>query len=213
MTAYCSAADFSRSMTLTASARVLGVVRPAGLVVLVIEAVSVCARICWGYATGTRLILGRASVQNAAWTLALASPPQSYNSEHDLDQKRAGGRDPLGEAVVELFHRRDLRPGDPHRTRQPHPVEIGVAKIEHVERLAARVAGADIGELALEDRVAPVREQEGGDVEPFARLRPQGLQGVHAAAVAFEADDLAVGAGDRGTGCDRHAHADRAAHV
>ena len=48
-------------------------------------------------------------------------------------------------------------PGTPI-ARKTHPVEIGVAEIEHVERLAARIAGPDIGELALEDRVAPVRE-------------------------------------------------------
>src|SRR6516162_8362967 len=78
--------------------------------------------------------------------------------EHDLDEKRAGGGNALGKAVVERLHRRDLRAGHAHRAGKTHPVEIGVAEIEHVERLAARIAGPDIGELALEDRVAPVRE-------------------------------------------------------
>ena len=53
--------------------------------------------------------------------------------------------------------------------------------------------------------VAAVREQQGRHVEPLARLRPQRLQRVHAAAVAFEADDLAVGARHRRAGRDRHA--------
>jgi hypothetical protein len=39
-----------------------------------------------------------------------------------------------------------------------------MAEIEHVESLAARVAGADIGEFAPQDCVATVREQQGADV-------------------------------------------------
>ena len=38
-----------------------------------------------------------------------------------------------------------LAPGHTHRARQPHPVEIGVAEVEHVECFAAGIAGADIG--------------------------------------------------------------------
>src|SRR6516164_6966757 len=60
--------------------------------------------------------------------------------KHDLDKERAGGGDPLGKAVVERLHIRDFRPGHPHRARQPHPVEIGMAEIEHVERFAEGIA-------------------------------------------------------------------------
>jgi hypothetical protein len=41
-----------------------------------------------------------------------------------------------------------------------------MAEIEHIESLAARVAGAGIGEFAPQDCVATVREQQGADVEP-----------------------------------------------
>ena len=53
----------------------------------------------------------------------------------------------------------------------------------------------------------------GEDVEAFARLRPQRLDGVHRAAVADHADHLAVGTGHRGAGRDRRRKSDRAAHV
>src|SRR5260370_6899901 len=93
-------------------------------------------------------------------------------SEHGLYQKRGGGGDALLQAVVERLHRGDPRSRNPHRARQPHPVEVRVTDIEHVERLAAGVAGADIGELAAQDRIAAVRAEEGGDVDALAGLRP-----------------------------------------
>ena len=57
---------------------------------------------------------------------------------------------------------------------------------------------------------APVVEDDRGDVEVLARLRPQRLQRVHRAAVGLEVEHLAIGARDRGAGGDRHALADRA---
>ena len=137
----------------------------------------------------------------------------SSHLQHDLDEEWARRGNPFGEAVVERLHCRDPRAGHAHRARETHPVEVGMAEIEHVERLAAGIAGADIGELAAQDRVAAVREEQRRHVEPLARLRPQRLQGVHAAAVALEADHLAVRARHRGAGRHRHAHADRAAHI
>src|SRR5580704_17861972 len=118
--------------------------------------------------------------------------------ELDFDEVGPWRRDALGKATVELLHRRDLGAGYPHRLREPHPVEIGPPEIEHVERLAAGVAGSDIGQLTLEDRVGAVREQKSRHVESFARLGPLRLQGVHAAAVASSGfASLTTGAGVR----------------
>src|SRR5262249_5998874 len=101
--------------------------------------------------------IGELAVANAIFADRVGAGSAS-RLQYDLDEKWTGGGDPFGKAVVERLHRRDLRTGHAHRARQPHPVEIGVAEIEDVECFAPRIAGADIGELALEDRVAAVRE-------------------------------------------------------
>ncbi len=62
----------------------------------------------------------------------------------------------------------------------------------------------------MQDRIGPVGEDHGDDVEVLARLRPQALDGVHARAVGLHADDLAVGAGHRRADAHRDAFADRA---
>ena len=52
----------------------------------------------------------------------------------------------------------------------------------------------------MQDAIGAVGEHDVDDVQPFPRLRPQGLQAVHAGAVRLEADHLAVGCRDGGTG-------------
>src|ERR1700739_1855338 len=97
---------------------------------------------------------GSPLLRRGLWAPAFAG--RRRLSEHNLDQKWAGRGDALGKAVVEGFHRRNPRAGDAHRPCQTDPVQVGVPEIEHVERLAAGITGADIGELAFEDRVAAV---------------------------------------------------------
>src|SRR5215472_7950115 len=80
--------------------------------------------------------------------------------EHNLHEERAGSGDAFGEAVVERLHRRDACAGHAHRPREADPVEVRMADIEDVERLSARIAGPNIGEVALKDCIATVREQQ-----------------------------------------------------
>src|SRR5579885_2536236 len=79
-------------------------------------------------------------------------------SQHDLDEERARRGEAGGEMAVELVHVGGARAGHAEAPGQPDPVDVGAVEIEHVERLAARVAGPDIGQLALQDPVGAVGE-------------------------------------------------------
>ena len=69
--------------------------------------------------------------------------------KHDLDQIGAGCSDAFREPAIELVHITHPRAGDPHAFGHGHEIEIGSIEIEHIERLATGIAGADIGEFAL----------------------------------------------------------------
>src|SRR5690606_6006880 len=115
--------------------------------------------------------------------------------ENDLDEPGAG----LAERGVELA-REDVevlgpRAGHALGPGDADPVEVRTADLQHVARLAARLARADVLQLPLEDLVGPVGEHEHDYVEALARKRPERLDGVHAGAVAREAEHLAPRAG------------------
>ena len=66
------------------------------------------------------------------------------------------------EEIVERVDRRCARAVDAHSGGDFYEIQIGIAEVEHVERLPARVAGPDIGQFALQDLVGAVGEQDGG---------------------------------------------------
>src|SRR5260370_7736110 len=62
--------------------------------------------------------------------------------------------------------------------------------------------------LDLQNSVSVVGAQDGRDVKPFARLRPQSLDRVHPAAVGLKRYHAAVRARDRGAGRPRESLSD-----
>src|SRR5690606_25263123 len=90
-------------------------------------------------------------------------------------------------------------------------VQVRAADVQHVHCLLVGAVGADAHELHLKDLVLAVGKDDVDYVQVFPRLGPEGLDGVHGAAVAVQADYLAVGAGDCRAGGDREAKANAAA--
>ena len=91
-----------------------------------------------------------------------------------LDQERAGPRIGVGEDVGEGFDRLRPRRLDAETVGDADPVQVGIAEVEEGARGRAG-RRADRGELAVEDGVAAVGQDDGGDVEALAGLRPQRL--------------------------------------
>ena len=65
-------------------------------------------------------------------------------------------------------------------------------------------------EFDLQDRILAIGEDYCGHVQIFARLSPEGLQGVHAAAVCLQINHLPIWACNCRTGCRGHAVTDGA---
>src|SRR5438132_96172 len=86
--------------------------------------------------------------------------------------------------LVEIIDIGDRAPRHAHAPGERDEVDGRAIDLQHVERALARLACADAVELAAQDLVDPIGEHDGDDVEAFARLRPQGLDRVHRAAVA-----------------------------
>ena len=110
---------------------------------------------------------------------ARGSPPRMTSvlvteqpgSNDQLNQKRAFACISLGEEVGKAFT--GLRTGcfDAHPSRELGPIQVGIAKIQHVERSAARIS-ANISKLAQKNLVFAVRQQDGGHIKLLARLGP-----------------------------------------
>ena len=101
--------------------------------------------------------------------------------------------------------RRDAEPG-----AERDEIEVWIPQLEL--RLGSRTGllDADARELRIEDRVGAVVEDHDGDVELFARHRPERLDRVQSRAVGLECDDRAVRTRDRCAHRDRQPLADRA---
>src|SRR5436190_2206363 len=112
-------------------------------------------------------------------------PPTADSAKHHLDQIRPFDGKAARDRLVEIVHCVDALAGHTHAAREADEIEIGARQIEHVERLAADILRADVCELVAQDRVGPVVEDHGGDIEVLARLRPQRLDRVHRRAIGF----------------------------
>ncbi|PWK63033.1 hypothetical protein C8K44_12817 [Aminobacter sp. AP02] len=99
----------------------------------------------------------------------------------------------------------------PHTARKQAPVEFGVVEIEHTTRIAAEIVDANISHLVLQDCICAIGEDNGYNVELFARLGPKPLERVHAASVSLQCYDFAFRASDGRTRRKRNADSDRAA--
>src|SRR5271156_6933237 len=85
-----------------------------------------------------------------------------------------------------------------------------MVQIEHRSGLGSWIASPNAREFDIENCIRAVGEDHRGDIERFARLRPQRLQRVHRSAVAVKTDDLPVWTGDSSAGGHWNALSDRA---
>jgi hypothetical protein len=137
---------------------------------------------------------------------------RSIDTPNDrLDEERSG----LSQCGLERGQKagRSIDPDafDAHAFSQMHPIEMGIVESQHAPRIGTGIAHADIPQFAFEDPVGAIGEEDGDDVEALARLGPQALHGIHAAAVRLHADHLAAGAGKGRAGRKGNADTDRTA--
>src|SRR5215213_3691401 len=121
-----------------------------------------------------------------------AVPPTADSGKHHLDQIRTLDAKSTRHRLVEIFHRIDALARHAHAARKADEIEIGTREVEHVERLAPDILRADVRQLMAQDCVGAVVEDDRGDVQILARLRPQRLDRIHRRAVGFEVEHLAV---------------------
>ena len=90
------------------------------------------------------------------------------------------------------FGRVDAPRGDPEPSAEVDEIEVRIPQVEQRPGLLARHPAPPMRrELGIEDRVATVVEDHDGDVELFARHRPERLDRVESRAVGLERDDRA----------------------
>src|SRR5208283_4981157 len=109
---------------------------------------------------------------------------------------------PLGakrslELSVKLFGRSRPRRRHAKARRDMHPVERRITEIEHRFHFGVEPFLANPRHLEAENGVGVIFENDDYDVGFLSRHRPQRLDGIHAAAVRLEMNNLPVGAGDR----------------
>src|SRR5450759_2093984 len=117
--------------------------------------------------------------------------------EDGLDKVRAGVREGPLQLGREVVGRLGAARRHPHALRDGDEVEVRPRKVEQVGGTTAGRLGADPLQLEVEDGVRAVVEDYRRDIEPLPRLRPQGLDRVHRAAIGLERHNLAVRAGNR----------------
>src|SRR3954467_12968276 len=91
----------------------------------------------------------------------------AVSSDDEFDEEGTAPATGGTEAVREIFQRLDPRRLDAHAARELHPVERGPREVEKVGRRGPGLR-AHGGELALQDGVAPVGEDDIDDVELLA---------------------------------------------
>ena len=104
--------------------------------------------------------------------LRRAGPRSSLALEHEVDQVGTLRAQAGGELALELLHCPGASRFHAHAAGEGGPVEDRPVELHHVERPASGLASTDVRQLILEDRVGAVVEQDRGNVEALARLRP-----------------------------------------
>ena len=99
----------------------------------------------------------------------------------------------------------------PRPAAERDEIEVRIPQVEQSLGSGTSLLDADARELRIEDPVGTVVEDHDGDVELFARHRPERLDRVQSRAVGLECDDRAVRTRDRCPNRDRQPLADRAA--
>src|SRR6516225_6359307 len=95
--------------------------------------------------------------------------------------------------------------------RNVYPIERWLREIKHRFHLGVQFAVVNAGHLQAEHRVGVVLYYDCDSINFLTRHRPQGLDGVHAATVALDKNDLAIRAGNRRSESHRESPADGAA--
>ncbi len=101
------------------------------------------------------------------------------------------------ELSMKLLGRSRPRRRHAQARRDIHPVERRVVEIEHRLHSGIEFLLANPRHLKAENGVKAILENDDDDVGLLSRHRPQRLDGIHAAAVRLEMNDLPVRAGDR----------------
>ena len=102
------------------------------------------------------------------------------------------------------------REGTPSPVPSSHEIEVWTPQVDQRLGFLDRRFAVEPRELGTKDPVGAVIEDHDGDVELFARHRPQRLDRVQSRAVGLECDDRAVRARDRRPNRDRKSLPDRA---
>src|SRR3954452_1514344 len=105
-----------------------------------------------------------AATARSTWIdLSVGEPPSgdgtADSAKHRLDQIGPLHGEAARERLVELVHVFNALARHAHAAREMDEVEIGPREIEHVERLAPDVLGADVRKLVAQDCVGLVVEQ------------------------------------------------------
>src|ERR1700680_1768674 len=118
--------------------------------------------------------------------------------DRGLDEVWSRLRERTPELRGEFWRRAGPAGGDAHASGEGGEVEVGPGQVEQATSGLPGGHRADSVKFHVEDRVAPVAEDDRGDIQLFPRMGPQGRDRVHGAAVRFEGEDGTVRAGDGG---------------
>ncbi len=123
---------------------------------------------------------------------------------------RAGISDGLLKGAGELLRGVDAARCHAEPGGELDEIEVRIRQVEQRLSFATGVLRAGSCQLGAEDPVGAVVEDHNGDLEPFARHRPERLDRVQSRAIGLECDDRPIGARDRRADRDRQSLTDRA---